>query len=808
MSKTKVIAKPPMPPADKAAADSSIGFGRRGSGGKSHAVHRAEVGPQGEGGMTKPDSPTLSDAPIPSIEEDKFGRADFAINLAKSIVNAPAENGFVFALNASWGSGKTSTLNMIQQTLRENTDIRGDKKFIIVNFNPWWFSSGDSLVRDFFGQFNSALLNRKNRKKGISEIVEELRHLMDYVYTLSSMLVPVASALPLGQSIATGVTAIKSVTGGTKRMFSSPKNIHQIRQEIDALLKKIGESGWRVLVVMDDLDRIQPNEMREMFRLVKGVADFPNTIYLLPFDREMVIDAIADKSGHPNNGRNNTEKYMEKIIQMSLDLPPVNSILLHDSFSKQARDILEPIQDDQWDDNYWRTLLQEMSRFIQTPRDMKRLLNGVGATYPMVRGKANPMDFVAIQGIRIFTPYIYDAVAKHKRLFVEIPNEGNMEEIFHKTKREVFVKDSTTFCEEVFLQPSKERGIIAERVLARVFPFWNDRFRQPNPLDQVYDGANPPQIDHPMDRGYFPNIRPGGSPREGNLARYPDVFDRYFSLSLPLGDFSNSDMIKIINMASNPSELADKLLELAKEDVPGAEMSRLRIFLKNLHESCDNKDVAQNASGIVRAFLLIGDNPKIMETRATHSISDNYSSRMRHIAQTLLESIPDDASRFKICKDAYEDGRAVMSMQNWINHIFHASLSNHKKGKQDRPVLGQGHCKALEKIAADKLQALAQKGNVWDWPNPFRMLCLLDEKVGDKERRDCVRKAIATPEGFADFAAEWLKTCSPDGWEKLVELNRDKIVSRARKSLKENPQLSDKRQEALRNLIENPRPID
>ena len=60
-------------------------------------------------------------------------------------------------------------------------------------------------------------------------------------------------------------------------------------------LKKI--SDLRVLVVMDDLDRIQPNEMREMFRLVKGVADFPNTIYLLSFDREVVIDAIADKSG-------------------------------------------------------------------------------------------------------------------------------------------------------------------------------------------------------------------------------------------------------------------------------------------------------------------------------------------------------------------------------------------------------------------------------------------------------------------------------------------------------------------------------
>ena len=749
--------------------------------------------------MTKPNSPYLADTPVSSIEEDEFGRADFARNLAKSIVGVPAEGGFVFALNASWGSGKTSTLNMVQEALQKDAKVGdGKEEFIIVNFNPWWFSGGDTLIQDFFRQFRGALIEQS---KG-SQIEDKLKRIAGKIRTFSSVLTP----FPVFGEWAklTG-----DMAGGIERLFADPaESIGDIRQDIHDSLRKLPD--LRMLVIMDDLDRIQPNEMREMFRLIKGVADFPNTIYLLPFDREVVIDAIADKSSNAKNERNNAEKYLGKIIQMPLDLPPVNSVLLHDLFYKKVKCILEPIQLDQWDENYWWILLQEMSRFIQTPRDMKRLLNGVGATYPMVRGKANPMDFVAIQGIRIFTPYIYDEVAKHKRLFVEMPNESITEAISPKTKKEMLVKDSTTFCEEVFLQPSKERGIIAERVLARVFPFWNDRFRQPNPLDKVHDGANPPQIDHPMGRGYLPNIRPDRNPREGNLAMHPDVFDRHFSLSLSLGDFSNSDMMEIITMASNPLALADRLLALAEEDVPGAGMSRLHIFLKNLYESYDNKHVTQNIPGIVCAFLLIGDNPKIMEKWATF-MSYDCSNHMRRTTQMLLESILDDVRRFKICKDAYQNGQAVMSMWNWIDHTFRASLSSHKDGRRDRPVLGQESCDALEKIAADKLRALAQKGNVWDWPNPFRMLCLLDEKVGVEERRDCVRKATSTPEDFADFAAEWLETHSLDRWEELVELSRDEIVNRARKSLKENPQLSDKRQEVLRNLIdqiENLRPID
>ena len=731
--------------------------------------------------MTTSDSPFLSDTPISSIGKDEFGRAGFAKNLAKSIAGVPAENGFVFALNAPWGSGKTSTLNMVQEALRKNTKINDGKKFIIVNFNPWWFSSGDSLVRDFFGQFNGALLNQK---KEIGK--DDIKTLMDHVYTFSSILAPVASALSLDPSIAAGLITIKSVTSGTKRLFSSPKNIHQIRQEIDRLLKKIGNSGWRVLVVMDDLDRIQPNEMREMFRLVKGVADFPNTIYLLSFDHDAVVDAIAD---NPNN-RERARKYLEKIIQMPMDLPPVNSVLLHDLFYKEVKCILEPIQPDQWEENYWRALFREVSDFIQTPRDMKRLLNSVGATYPMVQGEVNPMDFIAIQGIRTFTPSVYDAVAKNRQLFVEIPNE-NIEDVLwdDDMKKKALKEQVTMFCKDVFALSPKERGKIAERVLSGIFPFWNDQI-------PLLEGPVPPVL-----KG-FPNfipasagIVPGGSPRQGKLARHPDIFNRYFALSLSLGDIPASDMRQMIDSARHPEKFAYILMTLAKEQVPGADFSRLQIFLKYLWECRHHKDVFLFVDGILCAFLLVGDKP---EVAGKSTFFTNY--RMQDIAYQLLQGIPNEEYRFSICRDAFQKSKAVMEMWEWM-FMFDSDIQHHSEGRIPHALINEEHCKMLKEIAVKKLQELAKKGDVWNWRNPLWLLYRLDQEVSNEARRNLVSKAISTPEGFVNFCAQIGVPEQIKELKKLADMDHQELMNRADDILRSEPTLDKTQQETLRQLM-------
>jgi len=98
------------------------------------------------------------DNPIGSRAEDRLGRTGFADHLAVALRGASADQGLVVALVGSWGSGKTSILNMVREQL-SNAPSR-----TVLTFNPWMFSGTEQLVGAFFQQLAGQL-----RLKGASE---------------------------------------------------------------------------------------------------------------------------------------------------------------------------------------------------------------------------------------------------------------------------------------------------------------------------------------------------------------------------------------------------------------------------------------------------------------------------------------------------------------------------------------------------------------------------------------------------------------------------------------------------------------
>ena len=98
-------------------------------------------------------------------------------------------------------------------------------------------------------------------------------------------------------------------------MLSSVE-LEELKNRVETALK---EAGKRVVVLMDDIDRLDKNEIQTVFRLVKLVADFQNTAYVLAFDAQMVASALQERysSRDPDAGQN----FLEKIIQVPLDLP-------------------------------------------------------------------------------------------------------------------------------------------------------------------------------------------------------------------------------------------------------------------------------------------------------------------------------------------------------------------------------------------------------------------------------------------------------------------------------------------------------
>lgn len=99
-----------------------------------------------------------SDKPIDNNKNDKLHRKTFSSQIAHAILSYNSSENFTISLCGPWGSGKTSILNMIKEEInRLSNDYPIDKKPIIINFNPWNYSSREQLLSQFFLTINDEL---------------------------------------------------------------------------------------------------------------------------------------------------------------------------------------------------------------------------------------------------------------------------------------------------------------------------------------------------------------------------------------------------------------------------------------------------------------------------------------------------------------------------------------------------------------------------------------------------------------------------------------------------------------------------
>ena len=108
-----------------------------------------------------------ADRPIETGEDDLLERKPFAMSIARQILTIPAEHGFTVAVAGPWGSGKTSVLNMVEETLKD-----GDNGVVPLKFNPWLFSGPEELVSRFFRELGSQVGMRD--LSGLKEIGKAL----------------------------------------------------------------------------------------------------------------------------------------------------------------------------------------------------------------------------------------------------------------------------------------------------------------------------------------------------------------------------------------------------------------------------------------------------------------------------------------------------------------------------------------------------------------------------------------------------------------------------------------------------------
>ncbi|MFJ6531491.1 P-loop NTPase fold protein [Microbacterium sp. NPDC091662] len=312
-----------------------------------------------------------SDAPLDVDADDSLGRSSFVATVVRRIQLATADDpSTVFGLVGAWGSGKTSILKRIRIGLADD--------WIVADFTPW--SSGDaaSMSLEFVTTLIDALGLELKGAKG--------RKLLGY----AAYAAPLLGAIPL---VGAGVKG--SADQVLKQLASRPP----WHKQFDELSAQIQELGKRVLIVVDDVDRLGGDELLTLLKVLRLLGRFRGVHYLIAYDQDTVEDLLRSTG---SVGR--SASFMEKIVQYPFETPPIPRAVA----TRLVRESIEALlaetdlQLDEGSLHRASSLINIVGPMIETPRTLGRFRQHLLAFGPhVVEGQLDLLDYVAVTWLRL-----------------------------------------------------------------------------------------------------------------------------------------------------------------------------------------------------------------------------------------------------------------------------------------------------------------------------------------------------------------------------------------------------------------------
>ena len=626
-----------------------------------------------------------SDRPITKVEDDLLGRSEFSADLASAMASWHGNDSLVVALHGDWGSGKSSIKNMALSRLDGITEKKPD----VIEFSPWEWAAQDKITASFFQEVSRSI-GRTDKSASGKRLAATLKKYGRYLNTGETVVSGFSAALPTLFVLVTAVgvggnfsneawasnasTFILLVLGGwaaalkwgrgllyklsgnaEKTAKEKEQSLSEIRQELTEILLK-RESP--LIVVMDDLDRLTSAQLRMVFQLIKANLEFPNVVFLLLFQRDLVEDKM-------NDGAQKGRDYLEKIIQVPFDIPRIEITRLHSLLFNKLDRIIEQDESaaNMFDSGRWGNMFHGgLKGYFDNLRSVYRYTSTLSFHFTLLKGKSafevNPVDLIAIECLRVFEPDVYKEIGRAKEIFTKNGSDryGRNEEATSGLVNGILEKASAGKRETV------------KEIVGQLFP----------------------TIEWALGGTHYSGDFASTWLREMRVC-HPSNFDKYFQFSIPSGELSNSDLREMLDLTSDSERFSSFILSLKERGILKNALSQFESFTDEIPLG--------NASAYIKGILDIGDKVDHESTGFTFFSSNTHAVRL---VVWFLRRIDDLKERGELLLNCFKSSSGL----SIVEHILQADENRREKSDADQ-ILRDVEFELLKAEFVNKLDDMA-----------------------------------------------------------------------------------------------------
>lgn len=598
----------------------------------------------------------VTDQALLDPAEDTFGRDLFAKRIASILISKNTPDHLTIGIYGKWGDGKTSVINFIKHYLDEEYKDQA----IYIDFNPWRYKNEEYLLNSFFKQFAQGITHKLGEKG---------KKVAKTILAYSGLIVALAEPVT-GLAMFSKIRGWEKVKGLVSKGYKdfvtdtdfspaieslehSLEKTESLEKQKQRISRQLEKTGKKHIVFIDDIDRLNSEEIQILFSLLKVTADFENVIYVLSFDPAIVATALGQT--YPESGHS----FLEKIIQVPLNLPKVpktdlfnellypgiNSILANSSIfpsESEGREIADALR-------------KGLEQRLNTPRMVKRYLNALTFAIPILKGEANIQDLLLIEGLRVCYPEIYELVYVNKDVFIF----SDAYKMF-QTRTEI-EKEQSKQREQLLVGQGKS----VRQLLTSLFHLQNDL------------------IGHKIDMEDL-------AKNQRIASEY--YFERYFSYSIPRKDIGDQQIANFIT--SLPSHSLENSFKQATQLI---EDSNESLFLRKIEE---NKEIVLKSGSLNLALLLARLGNRFI--KYDDSIID-FNSPLRkasYLIKEVIQSLSSD-ERLEVVKKILKESTNIILTAEIGRELY--------PDKESEEILKEEEFKEVQKLIADYIKKDAEE---------------------------------------------------------------------------------------------------